>query len=293
MLNTLVVAAFVCAASPSTDQIAATLNLAGQQRTLTQQIAKDYLLIASDQNPETNREALSRDMEAFEATISALENGEVCDSARADVNLSGALKALRSQWGQIKPTFTAVAAGGPTSPQATLMIAESSGKLLDTAEKVFALCLAHSQRSTTAGPVLASISAACKQQLLSQKLAKEYLLVHLNVNVEHNRDNLRESARQFESLLSALTDGDATLGVSGATDPTLRDQLAAVSELWGNLSPTISSGLNGSTSAAGLASVASQSLPILNNLGNALNQIESGLIRTGTFTNVNDTSEDK
>lgn len=293
MFHALVVAAYVAVASPTTDQVVATLNLAGQQRTLTQQIAKDYLLIASEQNADTNRQALARDVETFEAVVAALENGEVCDSARTDATLGTALKSLRATWTQIKPTYTTVAGGGPTSPQATLLIAEASGKMLDSAEKVFALCLAHAEKSVTAGPVLAAISAASKQQLLSQKIAKEYLLVHLNVAVGYNRENLRESTKQFETLLSGLTDGDSTIGLPGATDPTLKDQLAAVRELWSNLSPAIQAALSGSTSPAGLASVASQSLPILNNLGNALNQIESALPRDSAFTSVPDSSEDK
>lgn len=293
MFHAFVVAAYVAVASPTTDQITATLNLAGQQRTLTQQIAKDYLLVASDQNPDTNRQVLARDIETFEAVVGALENGEVCDSARSDASLATALKSLRTTWSLIKPTFTTVANGGPTSPQATLLIAESSGKMLDSAEKVFALCLAHAEKSVTATPVLASISAASKQQLLSQKIAKEYLLVHLNVSVEFNRTNLLESTKQFETLLSGLTDGDSTIGLPGASDPTLKDQLAAVRELWANLSPTIQAALAGSTTSAGLASIASQSLPILNNLGNALNQIEGGLPRDNAFTTVPDSSEDK
>src|SRR5262249_3572362 len=77
MLHALITAAFVCA-GPTTDQIATTLNLAGQQRTLTQQIAKDYLLIASCQNAVVNRETLSCDIESFEAVVGAIENGEVC-----------------------------------------------------------------------------------------------------------------------------------------------------------------------------------------------------------------------
>ena len=75
----------------------------------------------------------------------------------------------------------------------------------------------------------AIINLAGAQRMLSQRLAKEALLLHEG---KAQTDSLEASAARFDRVLKGLLSGDAELGLPAASDSNIKNQLAVVEKLW-------------------------------------------------------------
>lgn len=87
-------------------------------------------------------------------------------------------------------------------------------------------------------PVLAepdyskTINLAGKQRMLSQKMAKESLLIALDIDKDENLKNLYSTHRLFSQTLRGLQLGDEDLGLKAVKNPMIQRQLSAVMALW-------------------------------------------------------------
>ncbi len=74
-----------------------------------------------------------------------------------------------------------------------------------------------------------NINVAGRQRMLSQKMAKEALLVPQGVE---SRDTLEKSIKLFEDSHHGLLDGDKAMKLAAANDADVRDQLGKVQSVW-------------------------------------------------------------
>jgi len=79
----------------------------------------------------------------------------------------------------------------------------------------------------------AAINVAGRQRMLSQKMAKEALLIALQVDVEAQRKALAGSMKTFDESLKRLIAGDPEQGIPKAPDAAIAEQYAEVVRLWG------------------------------------------------------------
>jgi len=71
-----------------------------------------------------------------------------------------------------------------------------------------------------------------EQRALTQKMAKEALLVALGVNVSENRAYLKHSAKRYDRILKALLNGDKELRISPAKNPEIRKFIRELQKEW-------------------------------------------------------------
>jgi len=77
-----------------------------------------------------------------------------------------------------------------------------------------------------------SINLAGKQRMLIQKITKEALLIHANLDKKANIDNLRKSSKLFNNTLNGLISGDKRFGLVAIGDKSIQKQLKVVDDLW-------------------------------------------------------------
>lgn len=87
------------------------------------------------------------------------------------------------------------------------------------------------------------INLAGRQRMLSQRMAKEALLISLGVDVDENMDRLRASRDLFARTLSGLKVGDESQGLAGTSDNNTIESLEEVEAVWAMMDDTVSSGL--------------------------------------------------
>lgn len=116
------------------------------------------------------------------------------------------------------------------------------------------------------------INVAAAQRMLSQKMAKEAMLIGLGSS---DIKRLEESIRQFESGHQALLNGDASRNITAATDAAVIRQLKLVEQLWPNYKTNLLAFAKNSNNPAAQEIIATQSLEILKEMNTGVSLMEA------------------
>lgn len=115
------------------------------------------------------------------------------------------------------------------------------------------------------------INMAGKQRMLSQRLAKETLLLQQDVIPA---DLPRATMRDFEAAHRALLEGDAEMGIKAVRDAEIRTQLERVGQLWRGYRADVERLLNGSGSTEQLSRLQAESVQVLTEMNKAVGMME-------------------
>lgn len=220
---------------------------------LTQKMSKEALFVTAGVNADALRGALTETTKLFETTLAGLRDGDASLGLPATENprIVKQLDKVQSMYLELKPLFDTVAQGGVLSASDQQSLAEKNVPLLKQMNKAVKMYERGAKKVLSGDDAAAVvINLAGKQRMLTQKMTKEALLVHLGVAKDDNSLNLRETTTLFSQTLDGLLDGNADLELPGTQDAAIRGQLATVSELWSKLLPTFDSILSGSTPSA-------------------------------------------
>ncbi len=91
--------------------------------------------------------------------------------------------------------------------------------------------------------VATTINVAGRQRMLTQRMAKEFLLICYGVDSAANRQNLSDSMGLFDSSLANLERGNEALGLIEPEGVDLRRALAESRNIWDAHRPTLESAL--------------------------------------------------
>lgn len=95
---------------------------------------------------------------------------------------------------------------------------------------VAGVCLFIANEQAAKDAIAVNLSGA--QRMLTQRMAKEALILVTSKGTQGSPDSLRTDANRFQTVLQGLTDGSADLGLEPGDDPTVKAALARVAELW-------------------------------------------------------------
>jgi len=109
-----------------------------------------------------------------------------------------------------------------------------------------------------------------RQRMLTQKMSKEMLLIHLDIDAEKNRQNLGRSALLFNVTLNGLIKGDKSQNLAKTTDEDTVKQLLLISNLWHSFSEHILATLNKKLDKTRIQKVALENLPLLKEMNKAV-----------------------
>jgi len=184
----IVVTLLAGAAAGATTDYGAAIDAAGRQRMLTQRIVKAYCQVGMRVTPEVSKAQLDAAVRRFDRQLLDLAN--VVPNAES----RDALARLRLQWRD----FRRLAIGAVSRDGARRLAAQSDGVLQAAHQLVLLL------QDAAGTPQARLVNLAGRQRMLSQRLAKLYMLRAYGVDTPSLRDELESTRNEFEGALASL-----------------------------------------------------------------------------------------
>lgn len=164
------------------------INLAGQQRMLSQRIVKSWCQIGLNVQPALSKRQLDEAIRRFEDNLKALDPVAASPQART------ALAGLRAAWSPLRTTALGV-------------IRQADAELIDArAEDVLMAAerLTRALQDQSSAPVSRWVNLAGRQRMLSQRLVKAYMLRQWGVDNARLRDEMESVQNEFSGALTAM-----------------------------------------------------------------------------------------
>lgn len=175
-------------AKPEPMGLAVAINKAGRQRMLSQRIVKAYCQIGLKVQPEKSRSILEKSANLFDAQLAELRQ----TAARPEIQ--EALVKEAALWGELRAIAVA-----PVSRDGARKLADLSEALLQAAHKVTQLY--ENASGTKTGKL---VNMAGRQRMLSQRLAKFYMLKKWGFNQPEIASGIEQARKEFVSALQEL-----------------------------------------------------------------------------------------
>jgi len=118
-----------------------------------------------------------------------------------------------------------------------------------------------------------AINLSGRQRMLSQKMAKEFLLAKIGVDAGKNHKLQNMTMQIFDRTLNQLISGDADLFVPKPPNQEIFNQLNKVKGLWAGYKTALNSG--------DVEKVAKLNLPVLKNMNKAVGMYEKAATKAG------------
>ena len=96
----------------------------------------------------------------------------------------------------------------------------------------FLLLFSNSLFALSDKELASSINLAGKQRMFIQKMTKEALLIHANLNKKDNLNNLKHTTQVFDQTLKGLINGDKSLNLVPIKDNFIQKELNIIDRLW-------------------------------------------------------------
>ncbi len=218
-------------------ELALSINLAGKQRMLSQKITKEALLVKAGIAKDENLKKLIRSRNLFDKTLNAIINGDASLKIKAsnDPKVKRELKAVQKIWKKFDSNIQKVI-NQTANKNSYIKIKTQNLELLKKMNKVVDLYVALSKTSTSKKAQAVNLSG--KTRMLTQKMAKELLLISQGLDASKNKKNLQKTAKLFEKILRGLQYGDKSLQLESAKLPNIKKELKVGQNLWSQIKPT-------------------------------------------------------
>jgi hypothetical protein len=185
------------------------IDIAGRQRMLSQRIVKAYCQVGLQVTPEVSRAQLGGAVKRFDSQLQTL-------AAKApDADARSAVARVAGLWRGLRQTARA-----PVSRDGARALATRSEALLQ-ASQVLVLAL----ERAAASPEAKMVNTAGRQRMLSQRLAKLYMLRAWDIDSASVQADIEASGKEFAAAL-------ASLRAARENTPAIRAELEAVALQW-------------------------------------------------------------
>lgn len=188
---------------------------AGRQRMLSQLMVKEYLQVASGIDAGAARGHLFEAIAVFDDQLADLKD------FASTPELREAFAGVDAQWKEFKQIVA-----GPASRSQAAALHAAGERLLAAAERNTAAIERHTGR-----PAGRLVNLAGRQRMLSQRIAKDYLMVVSRVNIADAQAELKLARGEFAAGMEELRSNPA-----GTEAEKL---VTEVQSLWGELEPLL------------------------------------------------------
>ncbi|WP_303904700.1 type IV pili methyl-accepting chemotaxis transducer N-terminal domain-containing protein [Thiohalomonas denitrificans] len=173
------------AGAPSLSEM---IDQAGRQRMLTQRIVKAYSQLVIEVDTSEARDQLKKAVKLFAEQLETIEQHAPNDDVRT------ALANVRRLWNPFRSIAT-----GPANREGISLLLNSDDKLLAAAHEVVI------KLQNSSGLVQAQlVNTAGRQRMLSQRIAKFYVLISSGMQDARLREELQRARYEFEGALADL-----------------------------------------------------------------------------------------
>ena len=164
------------------------INLAGQQRMLSQRIVKSWCQIGLNVQAALSRRQLDEAIRRFDANLEALDGAALGTEAR------DALGRLRAAWTPLRKT----ALGTIRQSDAALLDGRAEDVLI-AAER-----LTRVLQDQTGASINHWVNLSGRQRMLSQRLVKSYMLRQWGVDNARLREEMESAQNEFSGALAGM-----------------------------------------------------------------------------------------
>lgn len=218
-------------AADQTKEYAATINVAGRQRMLSQKMMKELVLVKLNVDAEANKASLKETMDLFEASLQDLLKGNATKQVLAPTStkIEGALKETQSLWAKFSGDLNKSIKGDPVSVND---INEQSIQILNGMNKIVEnyVDIARSLGIKSVGGQVVNIAG--RQRMLTQRVSKALFMMALGGETSLAKHELKQAKTLFGQSHSALLNGNAFMEVPRTTDTDIIAKLKEVDTLW-------------------------------------------------------------
>lgn len=175
------------------DSHAQAINESGRLRMLTQRIAKAYLLIAMDVQPEKAKAQLGESIQIFDDNLDELN---VFSNTLANaLSLKNELKSITNHWQEFKSALK-------LKDSTTI----ASERVLTLSDNTLLACeaLVNSLEKTASDEASRLVNISGRQRMLSQRIAKLYSAISLTGNARIYDEGLQQAIKEFDLALKTL-----------------------------------------------------------------------------------------
>ena len=220
----------------TTKELAVSINLAGKQRMLTQKMTKEALLVKAGIDKKENLEKLKKSRALFDKTIKGLIHGDASLKLKPCVNkqVQKELHEVLKLWQKFDKEIGKVIDGSATK-KTYEAIQKQNLVLLEKMHKAVVDYVSQTKQSSSKRAQ--AINLAGKERMLTQRMAKDLLLISQKIAPKQNAKDLAQTSKEFETILHGLQKGDAKLGLEGTKLPAIKKQLKKADKLYKKIKP--------------------------------------------------------
>jgi len=221
----------------STKELAVSINLAGKQRMLSQKMTKEAFLVKAGIDKAENLKKLQKSRDLFHKTLNGLMKGDSDLKLKAckDSKVQKQLKIVKKLWKNFDINVQKVL-NGKASKDTYEQLQLRNLALLKEMNSAVSMYVGQSKEG--ASKRAQAINLSGKERMLTQKMAKDLLLISQNFNIEKNSKDLKKTWQLFEKILVGLQKGDKSLNLEGTKLPKIKKQLKVGEKLWREIKPT-------------------------------------------------------
>lgn len=194
------------------------VNLAGEQRMLSQRIAKSYSQLGLNVLPTVAGAQMTAAIGRFEANLEELRTRTAGSPAAAE-----ALERMGVEWLGLRE-----AASAAVSRESALAVSRQAEPVLVSGE-----WLARILEDERESPADGLVRLAGRQRMLSQRIAKDYMLLSWGVEASGLREDMESSVRVFSG-------GLAILRAQADNSDEIRRELEQIARQWKRLKAALS-----------------------------------------------------
>ena len=185
------------------------VGLAEEQAVITQRIPMCAGFIKLSVEPSRFLANMSEAADRFKVVLAGLRDGSADLGLKAETNgeILEAMSALDAVWPTMDAAVQQILASGVVDDASYSAIARSNSALLFMTENIEKRLLQTYGDSGHDLSILIAVEIAARQEMLTQKMAKEVTKIALGFKPEENRKILAETVRLYENSLQALLGG--------------------------------------------------------------------------------------
>ncbi len=220
----------------TTKELATSINLAGKQRMLTQKMTKEALLLKASIDKKQNLEKLKKTRKLFDKTLNGLIKGDKSLKLKAckDAKVQKQLQKVLSLWKDFDTNIKKIISGS-RDKKVYSNIEKQNLILLKEMNKAVGMYVSQSKQKTSKRAQAINLSG--KERMLTQRMAKDLLLISQKIDTKKNKTDLKKTKALFEQILVGLQKGDTKLGLEGTKLPSIQKQLKKGEKLWNEIKP--------------------------------------------------------